>query len=50
VHEHPGITIAQLAKRMKIKANYLYRVLAASCFGGIDRCVQDAAELVAAAG
>lgn len=27
VHEHPGITIAELAKRMKIKANYLYRVL-----------------------
>jgi len=27
VHEHPGITIADLAKRMKIKANYLYRVL-----------------------
>jgi hypothetical protein len=27
VHEHPGITIAEMAKRMKIKANYLYRVL-----------------------
>ena len=27
VHEHPGITIADMAKRMKIKANYLYRVL-----------------------
>jgi predicted Rossmann fold nucleotide-binding protein DprA/Smf involved in DNA uptake len=27
VHTHPGITIAELAKRMKIKANYLYRVL-----------------------
>jgi hypothetical protein len=27
VHEHPGITIAEMAKRMKIKGNYLYRVL-----------------------
>jgi ribosomal protein S25 len=27
VHRHPGITIAELAKRMKIKPNYLYRVL-----------------------
>jgi len=27
VHEHPGITIAEMAERMKIKANYLYRVL-----------------------
>ncbi len=27
VHKHPGITIAELAKRMKIKPNYLYRVL-----------------------
>jgi len=27
VHKQPGITIAELAKRMKIKANYLYRVL-----------------------
>ena len=27
VHEHPGITIAEMAARMKIKANYLYRVL-----------------------
>jgi len=27
VHEHPGITIADMAKHMKIKANYLYRVL-----------------------
>ena len=27
VHKHPGITIGELAKRMKIKANYLYRVL-----------------------
>jgi sugar-specific transcriptional regulator TrmB len=27
VHAHPGITISELAKRMKIKANYLYRVL-----------------------
>ena len=27
VHTHPGITIGELAKRMKIKANYLYRVL-----------------------
>jgi hypothetical protein len=27
VREQPGITIAELAKRMKIKPNYLYRVL-----------------------
>jgi hypothetical protein len=27
VHKQPGITIAALAKRMKIKPNYLYRVL-----------------------
>ncbi|MGD1049661.1 MAG: MarR family transcriptional regulator [Solirubrobacteraceae bacterium] len=27
VHTHPGITIQELAKRMKIKPNYLYRVL-----------------------
>src|SRR4051794_29564252 len=27
VRENPGITIADLAKRMKIKPNYLYRVL-----------------------
>ena len=27
MHEHPGITIAEIAKRMKIQANYLYRVL-----------------------
>jgi len=27
VREHPGITIAELSKRMKIKPNYLYRVL-----------------------
>jgi DNA-binding IscR family transcriptional regulator len=27
VHKQPGITIADLAKRMKIKPNYLYRVL-----------------------
>ena len=27
VHQHPGITIGELAKRMKIKANYLYRIL-----------------------
>lgn len=27
VENHPGITIAELAKKMKIKANYLYRVL-----------------------
>ena len=27
MHTHPGITIAELAKRMKIKANYLYRLL-----------------------
>src|ERR1700733_4297748 len=27
VHKQPGITIAELAKRLKIKPNYLYRVL-----------------------
>jgi hypothetical protein len=27
VQKHPGITIGELAKKMKIKANYLYRVL-----------------------
>ena len=27
VHAHPGITLQELAKRMKIKANYLYRVI-----------------------
>jgi sugar-specific transcriptional regulator TrmB len=27
VHRHPGITLQELAKRMKIKTNYLYRVL-----------------------
>jgi ribosomal protein S25 len=27
VREHPGITVSDLAKRMKIKPNYLYRVL-----------------------
>jgi ribosomal protein S25 len=27
VHRHPGITLQELAKRMKIKPNYLYRVL-----------------------
>jgi ribosomal protein S25 len=27
VHTHPGITISEMAKRMKIQANYLYRVL-----------------------
>jgi ribosomal protein S25 len=27
VHTHPGITIGELAKRMKIKPNYLYRIL-----------------------
>jgi hypothetical protein len=27
VHGNPGITISELAKKMKIKANYLYRVL-----------------------
>ena len=27
VHRHPGITLQDLAKRMKIKPNYLYRVL-----------------------
>jgi transcription initiation factor IIE alpha subunit len=26
VHKHPGITVSELAKRMKIKPNYLYRV------------------------
>jgi len=27
VHRHPGVTIGELAKQMKIKANYLYRIL-----------------------
>jgi hypothetical protein len=27
VHAHPGITIGELAEKMKIKANYLYSVL-----------------------
>ena len=27
VHRHPGITIGEMAKRMKIKPNYLYRIL-----------------------
>jgi DNA-binding IscR family transcriptional regulator len=27
VRQHPGITIADLAKRMSIQPNYLYRVL-----------------------
>jgi len=27
VHAHPGITIADMAKRMKIAPNYLYRIL-----------------------
>jgi hypothetical protein len=27
VRSHPGITITEMAKRMKIKPNYLYRVL-----------------------
>jgi len=27
VHAHPGIMIREMAKRMKIQANYLYRVL-----------------------
>jgi len=27
VREEPGITISELAQRMKIKANYLYRVV-----------------------
>ena len=27
MHANPGITIGELANRMKIKANYLYRVL-----------------------
>ena len=27
VHKQPGITIAEMAKRMKIKPNYLYRIL-----------------------
>ena len=27
VHKHPGITIGEMATRMKIQANYLYRVL-----------------------
>ena len=27
VHAHPGITIGEMAKKMKIAPNYLYRVL-----------------------
>ena len=27
VHRHPGITIGEMAKRMRIQANYLYRIL-----------------------
>jgi hypothetical protein len=27
VHKHPGITIGEMAKRMRIHANYLYRLL-----------------------
>jgi len=27
VHTHPGITLAEMAKRMKIQANYLHRIL-----------------------
>jgi predicted Rossmann fold nucleotide-binding protein DprA/Smf involved in DNA uptake len=27
VHSNPGITIAEMAKKLKIKPNYLYRVL-----------------------
>jgi hypothetical protein len=27
VHKQPGITLAELARRMKIQPNYLYRVL-----------------------
>ena len=27
VHKQPGVTIAELAKRMKIKPTYLYRIL-----------------------
>jgi ribosomal protein S25 len=27
VHKQPGVTVAELAKRMKIKPNYLYRIL-----------------------
>jgi hypothetical protein len=27
VHAHPGITIAEMAKKMKIAPNYLYRIL-----------------------
>ena len=27
VHAHPGITLQDMSKRMRIKANYLYRVL-----------------------
>ena len=27
VHMHPGITLPEMAKKMKIQANYLYRVL-----------------------
>lgn len=27
MHKQPGITIGEMAKRMEIKPNYLYRVL-----------------------
>ena len=27
MHAQPGITIAEMAKKLKIKPNYLYRVL-----------------------
>jgi predicted Rossmann fold nucleotide-binding protein DprA/Smf involved in DNA uptake len=27
VHKQPGLTIAEMAKRMKIQPNYLYRIL-----------------------
>jgi hypothetical protein len=27
VHKHPGITLGEMAKRMKIQPNYLYRIL-----------------------
>ena len=27
VHKHPGIAIGEMAKRMKIQPNYLYRIL-----------------------
>ncbi|HSX41309.1 MAG TPA: hypothetical protein VLF21_01560 [Candidatus Saccharimonadales bacterium] len=37
VQKHPGITIPELAKKMKIKQNYLYRVLPGLATDGLVR-------------